>query len=63
MCILFLDRDPAFEFKNCLNEYIRYMDRMRRADASAHINDDEVYALYVYYLISCTVIHYTLCVI
>ena len=25
------DRDPAFEFKNCLNEYIRYVSRMATA--------------------------------
>lgn len=32
MGIGWLDRDPAFEFKSCLNEYIRYVDRSNIAD-------------------------------
>ncbi len=31
----FLERDPAFELKNCLNEYIRYIDRN---NSSSNIN-------------------------
>jgi len=30
----FEDRDPAFEFKSCLNEYIRYVDRMSGIDST-----------------------------
>lgn len=37
MGIGWLDRDPAFEFKSCLNEYIRYVDRMLSAERRSQV--------------------------
>jgi len=42
----FRERDQAFDFKNCLNEYVRFVDRMHLADKLAssstnNPNEDE----------------------
>jgi adaptin ear-binding coat-associated protein 1/2 len=44
----FRERDVAFDFKNCLNEYVRYIDRMAKAE-EMHTSavDQEVCAAFV----------------
>ena len=41
----FRERDVAFDFKNCLNEYVRYIDRMAKADEMKAIVDKVVSVL------------------
>jgi hypothetical protein len=33
----FRERDTAFDFKNCLNDYVKFVERMALAEKIAHI--------------------------
>ena len=36
----FRDREVAFDFKNCLNEYVRYIDRMAAAEEMQAVREE-----------------------
>lgn len=40
----FRERDTAFDFKNCLNEYVRYIDRMALAARMSAAAEDETHS-------------------